>query len=296
MSIFTLNTLKLCKLQFTTDFAAAPGLHARDASNRTETPNEGTTPRAPTPPPLADQRTGEWSYGLPNFRQSLLGGKSLNRFSSFVTTGAEEFVLKGSTMGDTSTPPRVSLHAKEESVEDEGDGERVRTAAVKEADRHFVEAGPAWKPKLPEFKILVHSPSKRSSTLGAYTIYNLTSIFTPDRAHYDSISNDSEEDEPPPTTITVHRRFSHFVFLHTALTKRLPGIALPPLPEKQYAGRFSDEFVEARRGDLERYMNRIVRHPVARYAEVVTFFLSCESDVVSRYAGDARAWYSHALC
>ena len=283
--IFTLNTLKLCKMQFTTDFAAAPGLHARDPSNRTATPTGGggTTPRASTPPPLADQRTGEWSYGFPNFRQSLLGGKSLNRFSSFVTTGAEEFVLKGTTTTDDSTvSPKASFHAKEDTVNDDGDGDGVRAAAVREADQHFVEAGPAWKPKLPEFKILVHSPSKRSSTLGAYTIYNLTSIFTPDRANHDSISNDSEEDEPPPTTITVHRRFSHFVFLHTALTKRLPGIALPPLPEKQYAGRFSDEFVEARRGDLERYMNRIVRHPVARYAEVVTFFLSCESEMVGR--------------
>ncbi|KAH9973269.1 hypothetical protein BGW80DRAFT_1459169 [Lactifluus volemus] len=47
------------------------------------------------------------------------------------------------------------------------------------------------------------------------------------------------------------------------------------LPEKQYAGRFNDDFVEACRGVLERYLARIVRHPVARYAEVVTF-LSCE--------------------
>ena len=52
------------------------------------------------------------------------------------------------------------------------------------------------------------------------------------------------------------------------------------LPEKQYAGRFSEDFVEARRGDLERYLNKIVRHPVVRYAEVLTFFLGCESDSV----------------
>lgn len=69
------------------------------------------------------------------------------------------------------------------------------------------------------------------------------------------------------------------MLLHTALCKRLPGIALPALPEKQYAGRFSDAFVEARRGDLERYISRIVRHPVARYAEIVTFFLSCDSEL-----------------
>lgn len=94
---------------------------------------------------------------------------------------------------------------------------------------------------------------------------------------------DTSDDLTPPSSpvrITVHRRFSHFVVLHTALTRRLPGIALPPLPEKQYAGRFNDDFVEARRGDLERYLSRVVRHPLARYAEVLTFFLGCESDTV----------------
>lgn len=80
--------------------------------------------------------------------------------------------------------------------------------------------------------------------------------------------------------ITVQRRFSQFVILHTTLCRRLPGIALPPLPEKQYSGRFNDDFVEARRGDLERYINKIVRHPIARYADIATFFLSCDNDFV----------------
>ena len=80
--------------------------------------------------------------------------------------------------------------------------------------------------------------------------------------------------------MTVQRRFSHFVFLHNALKRLLPGIALPPLPEKQYAGRFSESFVEARRGELERYINKLVKHPLVRSADVVMFFLSCDNDVV----------------
>lgn len=106
-------------------------------------------------------------------------------------------------------------------------------------------------------------------------------MFGPD----DPDADGGTEDGRPvsPVRITVHRRFSHFVALHTALTRRLPGITLPPLPEKQYAGRFNDDFVEARRGDLQRYLSRVVRHPVARYAEVLTFFLGCESDTVSLY-------------
>lgn len=159
----------------------------------------------------------------------------------------------------------------------DGDGSRLGPG---EADRHFVDVGPVWKTKLPPFRVLVHSPCKRSDTLsGAYTVYSVTSLFQPP-AEFEVDPEDELVTPATPAHITVHRRFSHFVVLHTALSRRLPGIALPPLPEKQYAGRFSNDFVEARRGDLERYIDRIVRHPVARYAEIVMFFLGCESDLV----------------
>ena len=227
------------------------------------------------------QTTGEW---FPSFRRSLLGGKSLNRFSSFVTSGAEEFVLQGtSDEASTSHPQRLP------SDVDEDDAKRESfLGSLVEAERHFVEAGPSWRTKVPPFRVLVHSPSKRTSTItGAYTMYTVTTTFdalSHSRTLSGSSDRDSDKDtdkEPPsPMRITVHRRFSHSVALHTALTRLLPGIALPPLPEKQYAGRFSDDFVEERRGDLERYINRVARHPVARYAEVLTFFLGCESDAV----------------
>lgn len=220
-----------------------------------------------------------------------MGGKSLNRFSAFVTSGAEEFVLKGSPTDSTaldadsatSNPPpppeqSPSGHKKEESL----DEEEQRRQSRLEADRHFVSSGPSWKEKVPPFRILVHSASKRSSMFsGAFTIYSVTSFFHSPPGEGDE--GDDVDPEDPIASVTVQRRFSHFVILHTALTRRLPGIALPPLPEKQYAGRFSDDFVEARRGDLERYINKVVRHPVARYAEILTFFLSCESDSVGLF-------------
>ncbi|KAJ4473843.1 hypothetical protein J3R30DRAFT_3707813 [Lentinula aciculospora] len=236
--------------------------------------------------PIMPQNTGEWNQWMfPSFRQSLLGGKSLNRFSSFVTSGAEEWVLKGKAADTTviaSAHERLGsiLSEDDEEEQEELDLEKVRPRLL-ETDRHFVDSGHTWKSKVPPFKVLVHSPSKRTSILsGAYTVYNVTSMFelSPDyEVHPDTDSSQLPLPQSP-TRITVQRRFSQFVILHTALTRRLPGIALPPLPEKQYAGRFSDDFVEARRGDLERYIRRIVRHPVARYAEVVTWFLSCESE------------------
>ncbi|TDL25185.1 hypothetical protein BD410DRAFT_765795 [Rickenella mellea] len=333
---------------FTSDFAAAPDVDAersrtltREASGEsTASPGSGgsLTPRNSPPPsgpddilspeeqqqqqPLIPQTTGEWLRSLPSFRRSLLGGKSLNRFSSFVTTGAEEWILRGSTQPpSTSTHPNTeNLHSRisselstpgDTTITEDDLGKRLSRIGISEADLHFVDAGPAWKPKVPPFRVLVHSPSKRASSLtGAYTVYAVTSLFYPPSPssepsdfessaeeagvggdsyiHQNENTNDDDGTHqihvhdtlpPSPTRLTVHRRFSHFVFLHSALTRRLPGLALPPLPEKQYSGRFSSAFVEARRGDLQRYLNKLVRHPVARYAEVVMFFLGCESDV-----------------
>lgn len=202
-----------------------------------------------------------------------------------MTSGAEEFVLKGSPISpeaDLITPslnPGQSGHSREDTSATINEEEQRRQGRL-EADRHFVDSGPSWKEKVPPFRVLVHSPSKQTSLLsGAYTVYSVTSFFHSPRVETDDEDEDADPDEPV-ADVTVQRRFSHFVVLHTALTRRLPGIALPPLPEKQYAGRFSDDFVEARRGDLERYLNKVVRHPVARYAEILTFFLSCESDAV----------------
>ncbi|KAI0641330.1 hypothetical protein C8Q79DRAFT_1077719 [Trametes meyenii] len=267
---------------FTAEFAQTEGLlvpstHSRMRSRR-EASSDSITPRgSPTRGtealPIIPQTTGEW---FPSFRRSLLGGKSLNRFSSFVTSGAEQFVLQGSSEEATNAPP--TQHDKSSSDEDVK-RESV-LGSIAEAERHFVEAGPSWKTKVPPFRVLIHSPSKRTSTLsGAYTMYTVTTAF--EALSHSRTASDPDDDfaeAPSPMRITVHRRFSHFVALHTALSRLLPGIALPPLPEKQYAGRFSEDFVEARRGDLERYINRVARHPVARYAEVLTFFLGCESD------------------
>jgi sorting nexin-9/18/33 len=225
---------------------------------------------------------------LPSLRQGLFGGKSLNRFSSFVTSGAEAYVLNGAPKLDV--PPLSIKHVFEASDDEEsaprtdvGHAGGTDTTHSNEEDKHFVDAGPSWRQKVPPFKVLVHSPSKRASTLsGAYIVYSVSSLFhVPTSEPSDAESANSVNSSPNPSRITVHRRFSHFSMLHTALTRRLPGIALPPLPEKHYSGRFSDDFVEARRGDLERYLARIVRHPIARYAEILTFFLSCESEQVS---------------
>ncbi|KAK7685587.1 hypothetical protein QCA50_011454 [Cerrena zonata] len=115
---------------FTSDFAQAPDLelppsHSRMKSRR-EASDSSVTPRgspshSPQPRPLVPQNTGEW---FPSFRRSLLGGRSLNRFSNFVTSGAEEFVLQGS--GEEI--PAVSAHARDSTTSSIRSGiERTRS-------------------------------------------------------------------------------------------------------------------------------------------------------------------------
>jgi sorting nexin-9/18/33 len=43
-------------------------------------------------------------------------------------------------------------------------------------------------------------------------------------------------------------------------------------------GRFNEEFIERRRRALERFINRLARHPVIRYSDLLTHFLSCTDD------------------
>lgn len=83
----------------------------------------------------------------------------------------------------------------------------------------------------------------------------------------------------------MQRRFSNFVTLARHLAKKFSGLAIPPLPEKNLTGRFSDDFVETRRGDLERWVRRVARHPVLRYSDAITAFLGMEDEEVGSRAG-----------
>jgi len=120
--------------------------------------------------------------------------------------------------------------------------------------------------------IQTHSPRKLSP-LGKnpYTSFKLTTYFP-----------STSSLEPSPDPLTVSRRYSHFVILHQLLTARYSLLSIPPLPPKAFgATRFSEEFVEERRRDLERWMGKVGKHPVLRETEEVRGFLSFQEDKVS---------------
>jgi len=82
------------------------------------------------------------------------------------------------------------------------------------------------------------------------------------------------------------RRFQDFVFLRNNLAKDFPACVVPPLPDKhrmEYVtgDRFSPEFMERRRQDLHRFLQRIARHPTLQRSTLVrAFFESTEWHVI----------------
>ncbi|PPQ67141.1 hypothetical protein CVT25_005742 [Psilocybe cyanescens] len=78
------------------------------------------------------------------------------------------------------------------------------------------------------------------------------------------------------------RRFQDFVFLREHLVRDFPACVVPALPEKhrlEYitGDRFSPEFMERRRLDLHRFLQRLARHPTLQRSTLVrAFFESTE--------------------
>ncbi|CAH7666422.1 hypothetical protein PPACK8108_LOCUS775 [Phakopsora pachyrhizi] len=74
------------------------------------------------------------------------------------------------------------------------------------------------------------------------------------------------------------RRFQDFVFLHDHLVKDFPAVVVPPLPDKSRlkyvtGDRFSPEFVERRRAGLQRFLQRLARHPTLSRAKLLKYFV-----------------------
>ena len=112
--------------------------------------------------------------------------------------------------------------------------------------------------------ISVHDPIKQHpTTLDTFIAYQVSSSTHP--LHI-------------ITQYSVHRRFQDWVWLDSMLRRQHPECAIPVLPEKfrlEYVkgGRFGKEFVEKRRRALERYLERVARHPVLQKSSPFSLFL-----------------------
>lgn len=125
-----------------------------------------------------------------------------------------------------------------------------------------------WNPSRQVFTLFVTNPEKRKKFSGV-TSYMTYTIKT---------SLNSE---------VVTRRFKHFLWLHDRLTEKYPFVVIPSLPDKQLQGRFETQFVENRMRKLERFLNRVVQHPMLRSSAVLHHFIT-SSDVKEWKEGKRR--------
>ncbi|ORY79454.1 Aovps5, partial [Protomyces lactucae-debilis] len=115
----------------------------------------------------------------------------------------------------------------------------------------------------PTFNIMVGDPVKIGDLTSAHTVYKVSTRTT------------SKAFKAPECSVT--RRFRDFLWLYDQLNRSCPGAIVPPPPEKQAMGRFSENFVEARRYALERMLEKIGKHPVLRGEADFKLFLESET-------------------
>lgn len=73
----------------------------------------------------------------------------------------------------------------------------------------------------------------------------------------------------------VRRRFKDVVALSEQLSERLRGFFVPVRPEKGISVQSLD-FLERRRSELEKYLNRLASHPAIRRSDELRAFLGAE--------------------
>ncbi|MCO5566090.1 hypothetical protein L7F22_019766 [Adiantum nelumboides] len=200
----------------------------------------------------------------------IFGGRSLNRFAPFVTSGAEHYIL---------TDPS---------------GKKVIQPATEDNDHQFAitygyHGGPAWKYEGVSLIVEVHSPEVHVDDHGkeytAYVIHTSFVLASEEQAEVQDLLLDPfKRPEEPSMTSSVYRRFNQFRWLANHLCKYYPSIMLtfPPMPStNQGAGRlarFDEIFVERRRRHLQSWLSCVVRHPSLSKDAGVRFFLEAEEE------------------
>ncbi len=81
--------------------------------------------------------------------------------------------------------------------------------------------------------------------------------------------------------LVVRRRFKEFVALAERLNKSHRGYFIPPRPDKNVVeGKLhSTEFIEVRRVALQKYLQKLSRHPVLSRSRELQIFLEWEGDI-----------------
>jgi sorting nexin-1/2 len=147
----------------------------------------------------------------------------------------------------------------------------------------FVESSPPLKPsssksrlssvdkenvnmmkQTPAIDITVTDPEKFGEGMNAFITYKVKTTTTLPQFQRPSF--------------IVARRYNDFVWLHDQLREHNKGYLIPPLPEKGIISRFSADFIETRRRDLEKFLNRVAQHRVLHTRPEFILFLEAPDE------------------
>lgn len=98
-------------------------------------------------------------------------------------------------------------------------------------------------------EVEVRNPRTHGSARSMYTDYEITvtsniPIFRP--------------------SSVVRRRYSDFAAFKEVLARDLPRVHVPPLPPKVFTNRFSDDVVQTRKVQLDRFLQQVATHPLVQ--------------------------------
>jgi len=133
-----------------------------------------------------------------------------------------------------------------------------------------------------EFVVTVSDPAMQGDGVGAYVTYRVTT--QTDLPQYAS------------THSTVIRRYRDFEWLANRLSRTNMGIIIPPLPRKSHVQHVGSKvaaatgsssqntpvhertFIEQRRAALQKFLTRVVSHPVLAYSRDLQLFLEATEE------------------
>lgn len=183
--------------------------------------------------------------------------------TSLVTNQARTSIA---TPEPTKGPPRARFFDKHGLDSYLLNGSKTKSDEHVEITYDERQGGVCWSPNpgIPPFTCKVEDPSKGTKLGGlkAFMEYKI---------------------QPQvPGCRLVGRRYKQFDWLHEQLVNKFRFVCIPPLPGKQIAGRFEQEFIEERRRQLELWLNRICSHPVLCASFAVQHFITCDSSDKNR--------------
>ncbi|XP_003384967.1 PREDICTED: uncharacterized protein LOC100640359 [Amphimedon queenslandica] len=133
-----------------------------------------------------------------------------------------------------------------------------------------ISAGPRWNTKPPSLTITVSDDVVQGRSSG---------VRTPKLYHV----------RTKELKVTVQRKYKHFLWLYDQLAEKIPCVSLPPLPIKHgMPPDIDDDFKESRRRGLERFLNRVAKHPILGSTKILQVFLMATDEKEWRIGGTGK--------